>query len=97
MGVSVERKPAPEKKVRFPPPKKFDPEAAWRFPCVAGEGCTERHSSVKCEVFKKMSPRQRLEKVEEKQLCKLCFRHLSSPTAPSRAAGENTATCSTTR
>ena len=40
MGVSVERKPAPEKKVRFPPPKKFDPEAAWRFPCVAGEGCT---------------------------------------------------------
>ncbi|MFO0006967.1 MAG: hypothetical protein ACK559_38215, partial [bacterium] len=25
MGVSVERKPAPEKKVRFPPPKKFDP------------------------------------------------------------------------
>jgi hypothetical protein len=28
MGVSVERKPAPEKKVHFPPPRKFDPKAA---------------------------------------------------------------------
>ncbi len=52
MGVSVERKPAPEKKVHFPPPRKFDPEAVWKFPCVAGEGCSERHSPVKCEVFK---------------------------------------------
>ncbi len=32
---------------------------------------------MKCEVFKKLTPRQRLEKVEEKQLCKLCFRHLA--------------------
>ncbi len=30
-----------------------------------------------CEVFKKMTPRMRLEKVEEKRLCKLCFRHLA--------------------
>jgi hypothetical protein len=28
-------------------------------------------------VFKKLTPRQRLEKMEEKQLCKLCFRHLA--------------------
>jgi hypothetical protein len=67
MGISAERKPAGEKKVHFPPPRKFDPEGAWRFPCVAGEGC---------EVFKKMTSRQRLDKVEEKRLCKLCFRHL---------------------
>jgi hypothetical protein len=77
MGVSAERKPAPEKKVHFPPPRKFDPEAAWKFPCIAGDGCTEMHSPVKCEVFRKLTPRQRLEKVEEKQLCKLCFRHLA--------------------
>ncbi len=32
---------------------------------------------MKCEMFKKLTPRQRLEKVEEKQLCKLCFRHLA--------------------
>jgi hypothetical protein len=71
MGVSAERKPAPEKKVHFPPPKKFDHEAVWRFPCIAGDGCSEKHSPVKCEVFKKLTPRQRLEKVEEKQLCEL--------------------------
>jgi hypothetical protein len=63
--------------VHFPPPRKFNPEGVWRFPCVAGEGCNERHFPTKCEVFKKLTPRQRLEKVEEKQLCKLCFRHLA--------------------
>jgi hypothetical protein len=77
MGISAERKPAGEKKVHFPPPRKFDPEGAWRFPCMAGEGCQERHSPMKCEVFKKMTSRQRLDKVEEKRLCKLCFRHLA--------------------
>jgi hypothetical protein len=77
MGISAERKPAGEKKVRFPPPRKFDPDGPWRFPCVAGDGCQERHSPTKCKVFKKMTPRQRLEKVEEKRLCKLCFRHLA--------------------
>jgi hypothetical protein len=76
MGISAERKPAGEKKVHFPPPRKLDPEGAWRFPCVAGEGCQERHSPTKCEVFKKMTSWQRLDKVEEKRLCKLCFRHL---------------------
>jgi hypothetical protein len=39
MGVSAERKSAPEKKVHFPPPRKFDHEATWRFPCIAGDGC----------------------------------------------------------
>jgi hypothetical protein len=77
MAISAERKPAREKKVHFPPPKKFDPEGVWRFPCVAGEGCNEWHSPTKCEVFKKLTLRQQLEKVEEKQLCKLCFRHLA--------------------
>ena len=106
MGVSAERKPAPEKKVHFPPPRKFDPEAAWKFPCVAGDGCTERHSPVKCEVFRKLTPRQRLEKVEEKQLCKLCFRHLAVndcwakgklPNCHIKGCGESIATCSTMR
>ncbi len=78
MGVSAERKPAQEKKVHFPPPKKFDPDAPWKFPCVAGDGCRERHSPTQCEVFKKMTPQLRLEKVEEKRLCKLCFRHLDT-------------------
>ncbi len=77
MGISAERKPAGEKKVHFPPPRKFDPDGPWRFPCVAGDGCQERHSPTQCEVFKKMTPRRRLEKVEEKRLCKLCFRHLA--------------------
>ncbi len=44
---------------------------------MAGSGCQERHSPTQCEVFKKMTPRMRLEKVEEKRLCKLCFRHLA--------------------
>jgi hypothetical protein len=77
MGISAERKPAGEKKVHFPPPRKFNPDGPWKFPCVARDGCQERHSPTQCEVFKKMTPRRRLEKVEEKQLCKLCFRHLA--------------------
>ncbi len=44
---------------------------------MAGSGCQERHSPTQCEDFKKMTPRMRLEKVKEKRLCKLCFRHLS--------------------
>ncbi len=53
MGISAERKPAEEKKVHFPSPKRFDPEEAWKFPCLVGPECTE------------------------KQLCRLCFRHLA--------------------
>jgi hypothetical protein len=77
MAISAERKPAGEKKVHFPPSRKFDPEGVWKFPCVAGEVCKERHSPKKSEVFKKMTSRHRLDKVEERQLCKLCFHHLA--------------------
>jgi hypothetical protein len=77
MGISAERKPAGDKKVHFPSPKRFDPEETWKFPCLAGPECTEKHSPANCEVFSKMSSRQRLEKVDQKQLCRLCFRHLA--------------------
>jgi hypothetical protein len=78
MITREDRKPAGDKKVHFPPPRKLDPEEIWRFPCLAGRECTEKHSSAKGEVFKKMTPRQRLDRVEEKDLCTLCFRHLAT-------------------
>jgi hypothetical protein len=77
MTMRKDRKPAEEKKVHFPPPKKFDPEDAWTFPCIVGRGCAEKHSPARCEVLKKMTPWQRLEKMEQRELCKPCIRHLA--------------------
>jgi hypothetical protein len=36
----------------------------------------EKHSPARCEAFKKMTPQQRLKKITEQDLCKLCYRHL---------------------
>jgi hypothetical protein len=67
---------ADRKKVRFPPPKAWDPEAKWTQDCVMAQYCGEKHSPARCEVFKKPTPQQRLKKIEERGLCKLCYGHL---------------------
>jgi hypothetical protein len=64
------------KKVRFPPPKAWDPEAKWTQKCVMFQECGEKHSLARCEVFKKMTPQQRLKKKEERELCRLYYHHL---------------------
>jgi hypothetical protein len=71
MAIMEDRKPAGDKKVHFPPPKSFDPEEIWRFPCLAGLECKERHSPTKCKVFNRMSPRE-----DQKRLCRLCDKKL---------------------
>jgi hypothetical protein len=77
MAITEDRKPAGNRKVHFPPPKKFDPEETWRFPCLAEPECKERHPPMKCEIFNRMSPRERLNRVDQKRLCRLCFHHLA--------------------
>jgi hypothetical protein len=73
-GDSVSRgKASSIKEGTLPASQEVRSRFTMEVPCVAGEGCQERHSPTQCEVFKKMTPRQRLEKVEEKRLCKLCF------------------------
>jgi hypothetical protein len=38
--------------------------------------CGEKHSPAKCDVFKKLSPQQRLKEIDSRELCRLCYRHL---------------------
>ncbi len=45
-----------QKKVRFPPPKTWDPEAKWTQECVMCQICGEKHPPGKCDTFKKLSP-----------------------------------------
>jgi hypothetical protein len=71
-----EDRSADRKKVRFPPPKAWDPEVKWTQECVMFQECGEKHSPTRCEAFKKMTPQQRLKKIDEWGLCKLCYRHL---------------------
>ncbi len=56
----TESRSADRKKVRFPPPKAWDPEAKWTQDCVMFRICGEKHSPGKCDAFKKLSPQQRL-------------------------------------
>ncbi len=35
--------------------------------------CGEKHAPWKCDAFKKLSPQQRLKKIEERELCHLCY------------------------
>ncbi len=66
----TESRSADQKKVRFPPPKNWDPEAKWT------QECGEKHAPGKCDAFKKLSPQQRLKVIEDRELCHLCYWHL---------------------
>ncbi len=72
----TESRSADRKKVRFPPPKAWDPEAKWTQDCVMFRVCGEKHAPGKCNAFKKLSPQQRLKEIEERELCQLCYWHL---------------------
>jgi hypothetical protein len=72
----TENRSADRKKVRFPPPKAWDPEAKWTQDCVMFRICGEKHPPGKCDAFKKLSPQQRLKEVDTRELCRLCYRHL---------------------
>jgi hypothetical protein len=52
----MESRIADRKKVRFPPPKAWDPEAKWTQDCVVFRVCREKHPLGKCGAFKKLSP-----------------------------------------
>jgi hypothetical protein len=72
----TESRSADRKKVRFPPPKAWDPEAKWTQDCVMFRVCGEKHPPGKCDAFKKLSPKQRLKEIGTRELCQLCYRHL---------------------
>ena len=40
------------------------------------QGCGKKHLPARCEVFKKMTLQQRLKKIDERELCRLCYHHL---------------------
>jgi hypothetical protein len=72
----MESRSADLKKVHFPPPKAWDPEAKWTQECVMFQSCGEKHPPGKCDAFKKLSPQQRLKEIDTRALCRLCYRHL---------------------
>ncbi len=72
----MESRSADRKKVRFPPPKNWNPEAKWTQDCVMFKECGEKHAPGKCDAFKKLSPQQRLKVIEDRELCHLCYRRL---------------------
>jgi hypothetical protein len=72
----TESRSADRKKVRFPPPKAWDPEAKWTQDCEMFRVCGEKHPPRKCDAFKKLSPQQRLKEIDTRELCRLCYRHL---------------------
>jgi hypothetical protein len=72
----TESRSADRKKVRFPPPKAWEPEAKWTQECVMFGICGEKHPPGKCDAFKKLSPQQRLKEIDTRELCRLCYRHL---------------------
>jgi hypothetical protein len=71
----TESRSADRKKVRFPPPKTWDPGAKWTQECVMFRTC-KKHSPGKCVAFKKLSPQQRLKEIDSWELCRLCYCHL---------------------
>ncbi len=90
--VVTESRSADRKKVRFPPPRNWNPDAKWTQDCVIFKECGEKHAPWKCDAFKKLSPQQRLKVIEERELCHLCYQHPSAgqrtrcPTAGRMAA-----------
>jgi hypothetical protein len=75
MTVTDSRR-ADQKRVRFPPPKAWDPDAKWTQDCVMFRVCEEKHPPGKCDAFKKLSPQQRLKEINNRELCWLCYLHL---------------------
>jgi hypothetical protein len=71
--VVTESRSADQKKVRFPPPRNWNPRTQ---DCVMFKECGEKHAPWKCDAFKKLSQQQRLKVIEERELCHLCYRHL---------------------
>ena len=61
-------------KIHFPPPKAWDPEFKWIQKCVM-EKCDQKHAPPACELFKKLTPIERLELIRGRSICLLCFRH----------------------
>jgi len=72
----TESRSADRKKVRFPPPKAWDPEAKWTLDCVMFRVCGEKHPPGKWDAFKKLSPQLSLKEIDTRELCRLCYRHL---------------------
>jgi hypothetical protein len=72
----TESRSAERKKVRFPPPKAWDPKAMWTQGCVMFQVCGEKHLPGKCDGFKTLSPQQRLKEIDTRERCWLCYRHL---------------------
>ncbi len=60
----TESRSTDRKKVRFPPPKTWDPKAKWTQECVMFRICGGKHSPAKCDAFKKLSPQQRLKEID---------------------------------
>jgi hypothetical protein len=40
------------------------------------QDCGEKHSPARCDIFKKLSPQQRLKRIDGRELCRLCYRQL---------------------
>jgi hypothetical protein len=81
----TESRSADRKKVRFPQPKAWDPEAKWTQDCVMFWVCGEKHPPGKCDAFKKLSPQQRLKEIDTRELCRL-----STGTCEGGIAGQRT-------
>jgi hypothetical protein len=62
--ATVESRSGDRKKVCFPTPKAWDPEAKWTQKCVMFQDCGEKHSPARCDIFKKLSAQQRLGKID---------------------------------
>ncbi len=52
----TESRSADRKKVRFTPPKAWDPEAKWTQDCVMFRVCGEKHAPGKCDALKEAVP-----------------------------------------
>jgi hypothetical protein len=57
--------------------QEIKPGKPWLFSCIV-LGRLQKHNPADCKTFRKMSSRQRLTKVQDRKLCKLCFRHLEA-------------------
>jgi hypothetical protein len=64
------------KKVHFPPPKAWDPQTPWRYNCVMGKECGQKHAPPDCEAFMSKPAQERVEIIKRRELCPLCFCHL---------------------
>ncbi len=75
----TESRSADRKKVRFPPPKAWDPKAKWTQDCVMFRVFGEKHPPTKCDAFKKLSLQQRLKEINNRELCRPCWSKDKAP------------------